>query len=374
MSELQKLRNHLLSKPRDLLLLEIALRTQVPVQDILNLRLGDLQNLEVGDPLPANLSKDSGFEMSKMTDEIKVVLNQLIKEGQFGSSKDYLFQSRKGKQPLSPQSVSRLIRSWRDSVGIKGIHGLPGLRQAQRHELGEKIEKVGGTQVFQNTTSCLPKIKNKTIQETVYDELEGAILSGDIAPGQKLVTEEIARMMDVSRIPVREAMGRLAARGLISTRPKWGSIVNKLSRENLEEISEIRLLLEPEAAVKAVTKATDDFVKQLEQAQQLFAKARLTTKTRELLESNRRFHFLIYAQANSPELLNLISQLWDKVSPYYHIMFGQSLEESPTVGVSYHEKIVAAFVARNLKDVKYWLTADLVDSTKYILALFDKYE
>lgn len=371
MADLKKLRAHLQSKPRDLLLLEVALRTQVPVQDILTLRLDDLEHLEIGDPLPQHLARNSRFELSQMTETMKVALDQLVQEEQFDPSKEYLFQSRKKNQPLSPQSFSRLLRNWREELGMSDVQGLPGLRHVQRLELDEESNEANTRD--SRTTHPLSKIETKSIQEKVYDELEAAILSGEIAPGQKLVTEEIARVMEVSRIPVREAMGRLAARGLISTRPKWGSTVNQLSRENLVEIAEIRLLLEPKAAGKAVTMATDVFVEQLKEAQDRFALARRTTNTKTLLETNRHFHFLIYSQADSPELLNLITQLWDKVSPYYHMMFGQSLEQSPTIGLSYHEKIVASFIAGEAKGVEQWLIADLEDSTKYILALFDHY-
>lgn len=168
-------------------------------------------------------------------------------------------------------------------------------------------------------------------------------------------------------------MGRLEARGLISTRPKWGSVVNELSRENLIEVSEIRILLEPQAGAKAALRADAEFLSQLEMSQAAFAKARKGTETNQLLKTNRKFHFLIYEQANSPMLLDIINQLWDRVSPYYHIMFRQSLDQSPTVGVSYHEHIFDSLKKKDEKAVQHWLKADLIDSTEFILRLFDRY-
>lgn len=374
MSNLEKIRDHLSSKPRDLLLLEIAVHSQVPVQEILNLRVKDIQKLEIGDPILFNTQIEENFEnLPRMNLAIQRALKILQKENSSIVADNYLFKSRKGNRPLSPQSVSRIIRGWQEELGLEKISGLPGLRLSQKkNDISQKGTATG--QTFTQAHSALSKIQTKTVQETVYTELENAIISGEIAPGEKLVTEEIARIMDVSRIPVREAMGRLAARGLISKRPKSGSTVNELSRKNLQEISEIRLLLEPKAAGKAVPHVTDEFITTLEEAQRQFAKVRRTTQTKQLLESNRQFHFLIYTQADSPELLNLTKQLWDKVSPYYHIMFGQSLAMSPNIGVSYHEKIVEALAAKDLEGVQYWITADLVDSTEYILKLFDDYK
>lgn len=369
MSDLSKIREHLASKPRDLLLLEIALQTQVPVHDILQLRIEDLQGLEIGDPLPFKSTLKDGTSESRLNEKIHSAFRKFTSQTKPQSS-DFLFKSRKGGQPLSIPSVSRIIKGWRKTSGVTDINGLPGLRLAGKKER-EKAGAASLRSLHQNGT-LLPKIKSKTIQEKVYSELENAIISGRIAPGQKLGTEEIAKMMDVSRIPVREAMGRLEARGFITTRPKWGSVVNELSRKNLQEISGIRLLLEPQAAVKAVEFADDDFLVNLERYQEEFAKIRMTSDTKELLRSNRKFHFLIYQQSSSPILLNLIKQMWDKVSPYYHIMFAQSLEKSPKVGVSYHEKIVESFKVRDAEAVYQWIHADLVDSTDYILKLFDQ--
>ncbi len=368
MTELDKIRDHLTARPRDLLLFELALQTQVPVQDLLRLKVADVKLLKIGDPLPLSLSLENSSDGPVMNSRIHFALEKLLGETR-PLDGDFLFKSRKGNRPLSAPSVSRIIRGWREETGLTHYNGLPGLRHAQRKNRDEKktIPRPGGKK------KILPKIENRTIQNIVYKELESAILSGQIPPGQKLVTEEISRMMEVSRIPVREAMGRLEARGLISTKPKWGSVVNELSRENLKEVSEIRILLEPQAAAKAALRVDERFLSQLEKLQTAFAKARKGTETNRLLKTNRRFHFLIYEQANSPMLLDIINQLWDKVSPYYHIMFRQSLDQSPTVGVSYHENIFESLKKKDEKAVQHWLKADLIDSTGFILRLFDRF-
>jgi len=67
----------------------------------------------------------------------------------------------------------------------------------------------------------------------VYKKLETAILSGHIHPGDRIITEEVAQRLGVSKIPVREALRGLEAGGLISTKPNCGSTVTELSKENL---------------------------------------------------------------------------------------------------------------------------------------------
>jgi len=369
--ELDRIRAHLTAKPRDLLLFELALETEVPVQDLLRLKVEDVKDLNIGDELllPGLSGKLEGNPV--INPEIYHAINKFIKETR-PLDNDYLFKSRKGNKALSVPSVSRIIRGWREETGLNQFNGLPGLRLAQRRS--RETNKTTFDANREKPQKILPKVQNLTIQEKVYKELEKAILSGKIPPGQRLVTEVIARMMDVSRIPVREAMGRLEARGIITTRPKWGRVVNELSRENLKEILELRLLLEPKAAAKAALQANDDFLTRLEQAHTVFARARTGSDTSQLLQTNREFHFLIYKQANSPMLLEIIGQLWDKVSPYYHIMFHQSLLPPPLIGIDYHDHILDSMMHRDVEEVQRWLTADLTDSTKFILKLFDAYK
>ena len=368
-TEFNTIRDHLASNPRDLLLFEMILHTKVPVKELLELRVKDVKYLGLGDELPIYDGREnSGAINPVVTPRLHHALTLFFKD-KSGKENDYLFKSRKGDRSLSAASISRIIRGWKEKTGLTHYRGLPSLRQAHRR----MVEKEPGheAETPRSSPGVLQKVQTRTAQEIVYNELESAIVSGRIPPGQKLVTEDIARMMDVSRIPVREAMGRLEARGFISTRPKWGSVVNRLSRANLKEISEMRILLEPRAGEKATERVDKTFLFKLEKAQAEYANARKGTQTQELLRTNRQFHFLIYKQAGAPILLDIIKQLWDKVSPYYHLMFRQSLDHSPTEGVNYHDQIVACLKNGDKKGVTKWLQSDLTGSTGYILRLFD---
>jgi DNA-binding GntR family transcriptional regulator len=97
----------------------------------------------------------------------------------------------------------------------------------------------------------------------VYKELETAILSGHIRPGERIITEDIAQRLAVSKIPVREALRRLEAGGLISIKPNWGSTVSELSKESLKEILQIRINLECMAAQKAAQTKNADLLNRL---------------------------------------------------------------------------------------------------------------
>ena len=145
-----------------------------------------------------------------------------------------------------------------------------------------------------------------TRQEVVYKALESAILSGYIRPGERIVTKEIAQRLAVSKIPVREALRRLEAGGLISTKPNCGSTVAELSKENLKEILQIRINLECMAAQRAATSDGSDLVDRLNTYHQEYSVARASNIADRLLQSNKKFHHTLYQAAQMPILLNMI--------------------------------------------------------------------
>ena len=134
---------------------------------------------------------------------------------------------------------------------------------------------------------------------------------------------------------------------------------------------DLRLILECEAVAKAAPRIKERTIVELEEAHQKYAKARARNDADQLLKANRKFHFLVYRDADAPVLLDLITQLWDRVSPYYHIMFRQSLAPHPTVGVNYHDHIVNAMRLHDPEKAKHWIKADLIRSAEFVLELFD---
>ena len=70
-----------------------------------------------------------------------------------------------------------------------------------------------------------------------------------------------------------------------------------------------------------------------------------------------------------PILLSMIQNLWNQVSPYYHIMFRQTLFHDPHTGNVYHKKIIEGMAAKNPHKVSKWLKTDLVDSTKFVISV-----
>lgn len=176
--------------------------------------------------------------------------------------------------------------------------------------------------LIQNIVYCIQNESNhminlgtplKTRQEIIVDRLRNAILRGDFMPGQKLDQDEIAQMLHVSRIPIREALRTLAAEGLVEVVPHRGATVAELSTTELEEILWLRGVLEGMAARLAVPKLDAERIVTLEA---ILKELNQTTDLDRWIELNHRFHHTIYLAANRPRLYSLIENLRNTVTPY----------------------------------------------------------
>jgi len=159
----------------------------------------------------------------------------------------------------------------------------------------------------------------RTMQEIVYDTIRDAILSGRYQPGQRLIADELAREVGVSRMPVREALHRLEATGLVTLMPHRAAVVNELSESEIIEIYHIRAVLDGLATRQAaphLTKADYDRLNALLDEMAAAAKAKDLDR---VLRVNRDFHQLIWQAAHSPRLHSLLENLYDASQRFRNI-------------------------------------------------------
>src|SRR5919197_3923039 len=107
------------------------------------------------------------------------------------------------------------------------------------------------------TSGVSPALDRRTLWQRVHQHLREEIISGSLTPGAELQEMALAESLGVSRGPIREAIGRLAAEGLVTVRPRRGAVVRALSKEEFLEAYQVREALEPMAVRLAVPKLTD---------------------------------------------------------------------------------------------------------------------
>jgi len=350
---------------RDQLLFNLAVETGVTANQLLSLHVKNLDGLNVGEKISVLSGKQGRNEPVVMGQKTHETFQKYLQTNR-PMAEDLLFKSRKGNGALSLPSASRLVRSWFDQVGLKGMSGFLSLRKTWEFH-SQRPEKRNSSPPVSESAYSINTIQTPTTQEMVYRELEQAIVTARIKPGEKLVAEKLAKQMGTSRIPVREAIGRLEARNFLTVQPQKGTTVNELSEKKLKEILEIRLMLERSAARKAAIAAKKDTVGDLDRLNRQYITAQQEKDSDRTLSVNREFHFTIYRGANMPILLSMIQNLWDQVSPYYHLMFRQTVFHDPQTGHGYHQKIIDGMAANDPRAVSKWLEIDLVESTNFVM-------
>ncbi len=144
------------------------------------------------------------------------------------------------------------------------------------------------------------------ISDAIYGALRKQIITGELAPGEKLRQDHIAKSFETSHVPVREAFLRLEAHGLAVSEPRRGTRVAALNPSETSEVIEMRIALETLALRHAVQKCT------LADAQKADVARRLCDESADMPEwetRNRAFHRMILAPCVMPRLLGTIEDL-----------------------------------------------------------------
>lgn len=141
------------------------------------------------------------------------------------------------------------------------------------------------------------------------DLIREAIVDGRVSPGDRLKEEELAQQLGISRTPVREALLVLQAEGLVEAVPNRGSAVRAYGRRELEELYELRALLEGHVASRAATRRTDAHLEELRQSCARFAALLPSADVATFVGENSAFHETILDAAASERLKGMVRQV-----------------------------------------------------------------
>ncbi len=197
----------------------------------------------------------------------------------------------------------------------------------------------------------------------VADGIRLAILRGQLAAGQILKQEELAKQFGLSRAPVREALRQLEAEGLVVSYPHRGTVVAELSPEDIEEVFLIRITLETTVLRLAVPKMTDvDFRK----AEAVLDQTDNDPNPTHLAELNWAFHESLYLPAGLPRMLNIVRTLHNHALRYHLVGFvALDFKRESQDG---HRRILGACRKRSEEGAVEALRAHLSESAKSIVS------
>lgn len=169
-------------------------------------------------------------------------------------------------------------------------------------------------------------LQRDTFPMQVLNKLMDWIMDGKLKMGEKLNTEELARQLGVSRMPIREALKSLEKMGLAESIPYVGVKLVSLEQEDVLQIYLMRQLLEPLAAGEACKKITEEQIHELEEIHKEYIPIVEADEidAKKLYLQNRKFHFAIYSISEMDRVCAMIESLWDTLS-FFKLIYGRDV-------------------------------------------------
>ena len=161
-----------------------------------------------------------------------------------------------------------------------------------------------------------PRVENLTLWQRVYDHLRGEILDGRLEPGTELAEVALSEQLGVSRGPLREAIGRLAAEGLVTVRPRRGAVVRSLSEEEFLELYQVREALEALAVKLAVPRLRPDDLEVLAGLNRAMDEYGTRNEVEQFFHANLQFHARLLEASGNRKLQEIYRQLLDQLGRY----------------------------------------------------------
>jgi DNA-binding GntR family transcriptional regulator len=193
-------------------------------------------------------------------------------------------------------------------------------------------------------TSKKKPLERKVLRHEIKKIIADAIVNGDLAPGDRIIETKIARELEVSQAPVREAIRELEQMGLVETQPYKGSFVRLIRGQEFSEAYKLRSLLEGYAARITAENINEDLLKKFKKLVEEMYRCAEEEERFEFIESDVAFHELIIKSTES----DLFFRVWSLVNMIY-LPFLTFVKSTMSLGelVLQHERILDAFVKKD---------------------------
>lgn len=182
-------------------------------------------------------------------------------------------------------------------------------------------------------------LKHRTLSAMITDQLRRAILDGTYPAGAQLRQDALGEAYGVSRIPVREALFQLEAEGLVRIVPQKGSIVSELSLDEINDVFDLRVLLEPRMLAESAPHFSADDFAALERIQKRFEAAIADGNRSEWGQINAEFHMAMYVNARQPRTQSIVTALLQTSDRYTRMQL--STVEAMGVAQKEHAQLIA---------------------------------
>lgn len=204
-------------------------------------------------------------------------------------------------------------------------------------------------------------LKHRTLSAMITDQLRQAILDGTYPAGSQLRQDALGEAYGVSRIPVREALFQLEAEGLVRIVPQKGAIVSELSLDEINDVFDLRVLLEPRMLQQSARHFSADDFAVLNGIQRRFEAAIAAGNRSEWGQINAEFHMAMYVNARQPRTQSIVMALLQTSDRYTRMQLSTvaamgiaEREHAQLIALCRDEKIEDAcnFLAQHIETVR----------------------
>ena len=206
------------------------------------------------------------------------------------------------------------------------------------------------------------RVEYEDLSQRVYRELKERILKGELRSGEKLLQDELAESLGVSRTPLLSALSKLEKEMLVETKPRRGAFVRQLTHEEFIHIYDIRLRLEPLGAAEAAQNATEADTAELVEITHSFDRLAETDDEGGIKEGDYHFHMKIMEMSRNRLLYNIISS--------FNIILIANLEgltKDPRISSRQHFNILEAIKNRNAEEAEAAMERHLGESRRLVI-------
>ncbi|HZH58964.1 MAG TPA: GntR family transcriptional regulator [Metabacillus sp.] len=208
---------------------------------------------------------------------------------------------------------------------------------------------------------------NNALSETIAEHITHQIVRGELKPGDKLVEKEYAEEYGTSRSPVREAIYLLTIEGLVERIPRKGAVVKEYTHSEINDLLEVRNMLEKMAMQRIKIHGTDQKV--LQEMKKLLMEMKFVEDVTTYTQLNHSFHMCLIKMSKSKTIMNVYSRLGWPLLRIQSLSFARkgNIEKS----IAEHDKIVKLLAEQDMKGLSILLSKHNEDVIKSIEEWFN---
>ena len=196
--------------------------------------------------------------------------------------------------------------------------------------------------------------------------IRAAIIDGRLEPGRRLKEEELARELGISRTPVREARLVLQTEGLLESAPNRGATVRTYEAADLDDLYQLRALLEGFAARRAAARISPADLDRLRESCERFVALRAEDDVTDLVRENLSFHNVILEAAGSERLVQMVRKVIEL--PLVYRSYVWYSPEQKLISEHYHRQLTAALTAHDAERAELVMKEHILEARDFLIA------